>query len=63
MNKINSDLANFKNKFTIAHINSRSLNKNIEELREKNYKTNFDAVAISETGLTKKHSTESFCLK
>ena len=51
--KINRDLMNFKNKFTIAHINARSLNKNIEELREIIYKTNFDALAISETWLTK----------
>ena len=53
VNKINADLAKYKNKFTIAHINARSLNKNIEELREIIYKTNFDAVAISETWLTK----------
>ena len=50
--KINGDLMNFKNNFTIAHINARSLSKNIEELREIIYKTNFDAVAISETWLT-----------
>ena len=53
VNKINKDLMNYKNKFTIAHINARSLNKNIEELREIIYKTNFDAIAISETWLTK----------
>ena len=58
VNKINSDLANFKNKFTVAHINARSLCKNIEELREIIYKTNFDAVAISETWLTQ-HSPRS----
>ena len=34
VNKINKDLMNYKNKFTITHINARSLNKNIEELRE-----------------------------
>ena len=51
--KINGDLINFKNNFTIAHINARSLSKNIEELREIIYKTNFDAIAISETWLTK----------
>ena len=58
VNKINSDLANFKNNFTVAHINARSLCKNIEELREIIDKTSFDAVAISETWLTQ-HSPRS----
>jgi exonuclease III len=60
VNKINGDLRSFKNKFTIAHINARSLNKNIEELREIIYKTNFDAVAISETWLTKNTPHDRF---
>ena len=62
VNKINSDLANFKNKFTVAHINARSLCKNIEELREIINKTNFDAVAISETWLTQRSPRNRFIL-
>ena len=53
INTINSDLRKYFNRFTIAHINARSLCKSIEELREIIYKTNFDAIAISETWLTK----------
>ena len=53
---------NFQNKFTIAHINARSLNKNIEELREIIYKTSFDAVAVSETWLTKNTPHDRFTL-
>ena len=60
VNKINKDLGKFRNKFLIAHINSRSLNKNIEELREIIYNTNFDAVAISETWLTKNTPKDRF---
>lgn len=60
VNTINRDLHNFKNRFTIGHINSRSLNKNIEELREIIEKTNFDAVAISETWLTKNTPQDRF---
>lgn len=53
VNTINRDLRNFKNKFIVGHINARSLNKNIEELRAIIYRTAFDAIAISETWLTK----------
>ena len=60
VNTINRDLIKYKNKFTIAHINARSLNKNIEELREIIYKTSFDAVAISETWLTKNTPHDRF---
>ena len=60
VNKMNRDLMNYKNKFTIAHINARSLNKNIEELREIIYKTSFDAIAISETWLTKNTPHDRF---
>ena len=62
VNKINSDLCNFKNKFTVAHINARSLCKNIEELREVVYKCKFDAVAVSETWLTKHSPKNRFLL-
>ena len=51
--KINEDLNKFKNKFKAVQINARSLPKNIIELREVIKKTNFDAVAVSETWLTK----------
>ena len=62
INTINRDLNKFKNKFTVAHINARSLNKNIEELREIIYKTSFDAVAVSETWLTKNSPKDRFQL-
>ena len=48
INTINNDLSKYFNRFTIAHINARSLCKSIEELRHIIYKTNFDAVAISD---------------
>ena len=62
VNKINSDLANFKNNFTVAHINARSLCKNIEELRHIVYKCKFDAIAITETWLTKNSPKNRFLL-
>ena len=62
MNKINSDLAKFKNNFTVAHINARSLCKNIEELRHIVYKCKFDAIAITETWLTKNSPKNRFIL-
>ena len=51
--KINDDLNNFQNKFTIGHLNSRSLNKNFIELKHVLDNTEFDAFAVSETWLTK----------
>ena len=62
VNKINSDLAKFKNNFTVAHINARSLCKNIEELRHIVYKCKFDAIAITETWLTKNSPKNRFIL-
>ena len=53
VNTINRDLNKYGNKFIIGHINARSLNKNIVELREIISRTNFDAFAISESWLTK----------
>ena len=41
INTINKELSKFKGQFTIGHINSRSLNKNIEELRQIISKTKF----------------------
>ena len=62
VNKINSDLANFKNKFTVAHINARSLCNSIEELRHIVYKCKFDAIAITETWLSKNSPKNRFSL-
>ena len=59
---INNDLSKYHNRFTVAHVNARSLVKSIEELREIIYKTNFDAIAISETWLTKKSPHHRFDL-
>ena len=59
---INYDLSKYHNRFTVAHVNARSLVKSIEELREIIYKTNFDAIAISETWLTKNSPHHRFDL-
>ena len=51
--KINGDLNIFGKKFTVGHLNSRSLNKNFIELKHVLDNTEFDAFAVSETWLTK----------
>lgn len=51
--KINGDLDKFAKKFTVGHLNSRSLNKNFIEFKYVLDNTNFDAFAVSETWLTK----------
>lgn len=60
VNTINRDFSRFKNKFKVGHINARSLNKNIVELREIVYKTDFDALAVSESWLTKNTPQDRF---
>ena len=58
--KINHDLTQYRNCFTIGHINARSLNKNILELKAVIEKTHFDAIAISETWLTRNTPKDRF---
>ena len=48
---INKDLKNFRDYFIVGHLNARSLNKNITELKAILDDTGFDAVSISESWL------------
>ena len=57
---INKDLINFGNNFNVGHINARSLNKNIVELKEVIKNTNFDVISISETWLTRNTPKDRF---
>ena len=59
---INNSLKNYKNNFTVAHLNARSLNKNIFELKEVIHKTNFDVLCISESWLTENTPRDRFCI-
>lgn len=61
--KINKDLEKFQNNFTLGHINARSLNKNIGELKILIEKTNFDVIAISESWLTRNTPKDRFELQ
>ena len=60
--KINNDLESFKNKFIFGHLNARSLNKNIFELKQVLDKTHFDAFAVSETWFTKNTPRDRYML-
>ena len=62
VNIINSDLSKFKNKFTAAHLNVRSLPKNFVEFSEVINKTHFDVVAVSETWLSKNTPKDRFTI-
>ena len=57
---IKKDLENCKNNFIIAHVNARSLNKNILELREIVENSDFDAISISESWLTSRTPRDRF---
>ena len=59
---INRDLKDFKNKFIAGHLNVRSLPKNIIEFGEIVYNSPFDAVAVSETWLSKNTPKDRFTL-
>ena len=51
VDKINKDLQHFRDNFIVGHLNARSLNKNIIELKSILDNTDFDAVSISESWL------------
>jgi hypothetical protein len=56
------NLYNFKNKFTVAHLNASFLPKNFVEFSEIVDKTNFDVFAVSETWLTKNTPKDRYTL-
>ena len=62
VNIMNKELAKYKNKFTVAHLNVRSLPKNFVEFREVINKTSFDVIAVSETWLSKNTPKDRFTL-
>ena len=51
-----------KNNFIVAHLNARSINKNIIELREIIEKADFDAVCISESWLKSRTPKDRFII-
>ena len=57
---INKDLENFRDLFIVGHLNARSLNKNITELKAILDETDFDAVSISETWLRSRTPKDRF---
>ena len=59
-NIINGDLENYRNNFIIGHLNARSLNKNITELKAILDETDFDAVSISESWLRSRTPKDRF---
>ena len=60
LNIINRDLEKCKNNFMVGHVNSRSLNKNIIELREIVEKSDFDAFSVTESWLTSRTPRDRF---
>ena len=62
VNIIKKDMIKFNNKFTVAHLNVRSLPKNIGEFGEIISKTNFDVIAVSETWLNKNVPKDRYTL-
>ena len=62
VNIINKEMKNFSNKFKAAHLNVRSLPKNIVEFSDIISKTDFDIVAVSETWLSKKTPLDRYTL-
>ena len=63
VNIINKNMRKFNNKFKAAHLNTRSLPKNIVEFSEIIYKTDFDVIAVSETWLTKNTPKDRYTLE
>ena len=59
---ITSDLLNFRDYFIVAHLNARSLNKNIIELKAILDGADFDAVSISETWLRSRTPKDRFMI-
>ena len=59
---INDALDKYKNRLKVAHLNVRSLPKNILEFQAIIYKTYFDIVAVSESWLTKNTPKDRFTL-
>lgn len=57
---INKDLENYRDYFVIGHLNARSLNKNITELKAIMAETDFDAVSISESWLRSRTPKDRF---
>ena len=56
----NKGLKNFRDHFIIGHLNARSLNKNIIELKAILDDTDFDAVSISESWLRSRTPKDRF---
>ena len=59
---INRDLKDFRDHFIIGHLNARSLNKNINELKAILEETDFDAVSISESWLRSRTPKDRFLI-
>ena len=57
---IKKDLHDFWDFFTIGHINARSLNKNINELKVIIEQAGFDAVSVSESWLRSRTPKDRF---
>ena len=62
LNIIKNETNKCKNNFIVAHLNARSINKNIIELREIIENDDFDAVCISESWLTSKTPKDRFTI-
>ena len=62
VNIIKKEMIKFNNKFTVAHLNVRSLPKNIGEFGEIISKTDFDVIAVSETWLNKNVPKDRYTL-
>ena len=63
VNIINNKIKKCKKNFIVAHLNSRSLNKNIVELREMIQNLEFDALCSSESWLRSRTPKERFTIK
>ena len=59
---INKDLEKYRDNFIIGHLNARSLNKNITELKAIMNETDFDAVSISESCLRSRTPKDRFTI-
>ena len=63
VNIINNKIKKCKKNFIVAHLNSRSLNKNIVELREMIQNLEFDALCISESWLRSRTPKDRFTIE